>query len=192
MSAGPRHSRKEIRDFAAWLRKQGWVYESTDAKGHTLWSHPRSPKLYKLAETPRHFNVQLSRRDVLRLMGEKVEGKRRPKAARGASRSLALVDEVAPGLMRYPFRCRGCGHLHDAAKVTVEVRYRDCSAWRCPRCDLLIDDRPERYGGTPRVKAARATPVRRKASRHLPWEGADQPDGYDYGLARMMREIPGR
>ncbi len=79
MSAGPRHSRKEIRDFAAWLRKQGWVYESTDSKGHTIWSHPRSATTYKLSETPRTFNVQSARREVQRMMGQKIEGKRRPK-----------------------------------------------------------------------------------------------------------------
>jgi hypothetical protein len=79
MSAGPRHSRKEIRDFAAWLRKEGWTYESTDSKGHTLWSHPSCLSLYRLSETPKHFNVQHARRDVLKLMGRKVEGKRRPK-----------------------------------------------------------------------------------------------------------------
>ncbi|AIY15808.1 hypothetical protein GUY44_07640 [Pimelobacter simplex] len=84
MSAGPRHSRKEIRVFAAWLRKQGWTYESTDAKGHTLWSHPRAAGLYKLAETPKHFNVQLARRDVLRMVGGKIEGKRRPKPSPSA------------------------------------------------------------------------------------------------------------
>jgi hypothetical protein len=98
VSAGPRHSRKEIRDFAAWLRKQGWTYESTDAKGHTLWSHPKYPKLYKLAETPKHFNVQLSRRDVLRMMGEKVEGKRRPKSSpsRPAARRLGQQPPRLP------------------------------------------------------------------------------------------------
>jgi hypothetical protein len=141
VSAGPRHSRKEIRDFAAWMRKQGWTYESTDAKGHTLWSHPKSPSLYKLAETPKHFNVQLSRRDVLRLMGEKVEGKRRPKQpGRGVTPQRVIFDEA------------------------------------------------QRFAG----RSARPAPVKRKTARRLPWEGADQPDGYDYGLARLMREIPGR
>lgn len=134
MSAGPRHSRKEIRDFAAWLRKQGWTYESTDSKGHTLWSHPKATATYKLSETPRVFNVQRARREVLRLTGQKVEGKRRPKPS-------------APASPPAPARPRA---------------------------------------------AAVPAPVRRSAARRLPWEGADQADGYDYGLARMMREIPGR
>lgn len=55
------------------------------------------------------------------------------------------ASEVAA--MAYPARCWSCRHIHDAAKVTVEVRYSDCSAWRCPNCGLLIDDRPERWGG---------------------------------------------
>lgn len=136
MSAGPRHSRKEIRDFAAWLRKQGWIYESTDSKGHTLWSHPSCSTPYKLAETPKHFNVQLSRRDVLRLMGQKVEGKRRPKPAPAA---------------------------------------------------------PAPSARTPRPQETRpVAPPKRKTSRYLPWEGADQDDYYDHGIDRMMREVPGR
>ncbi len=77
MTTEPRHSRKEIRDFAAWLRKQGWTYESTDAKGHTIWSHPKSTSTYKLSE--KNLNVQRARHEVLRMIGQKIEGKRRPK-----------------------------------------------------------------------------------------------------------------
>ena len=50
--------------------------------------------------------------------------------------------------MRYPVRCRFCSHIHDGATVTVELRYTDCSCWRCPSCDVLIDDRPLAWGGS--------------------------------------------
>lgn len=76
----PRHSRKEIRAFADWLAKEGWTYTSTDSKGHTIWTHPKASGPYKLPETPKRFSVQGARRDVFRLLGRKVEGKRRPKA----------------------------------------------------------------------------------------------------------------
>ncbi len=81
-AARPRHSRKEIRDFADWLVGEGWSFETTDASGHTIWSHPAATHTYKLPETPRRFDVQRARRDVYRLMGRRVEGKRRrPKTA---------------------------------------------------------------------------------------------------------------
>jgi rubredoxin len=50
--------------------------------------------------------------------------------------------------MSYPMRCRHCSHVHDGAKVTVVGRYTDCSTWRCPGCNVLIDDRPRAWGGS--------------------------------------------
>lgn len=75
----PRHARKEIRAFADWLVSKGWVYETVDSSGHTIWSHPKSPRTYGLPETPRHFDIQRARRDVLRMMGEPIHGKRQKK-----------------------------------------------------------------------------------------------------------------
>lgn len=40
----------------------------------------------------------------------------------------------------------------------------------------------------PRPTEVAAPPVRR-VTRRLPWE--DQPDNYDRGLDRLMREVPG-
>ncbi|KAB2808348.1 hypothetical protein ACIRN4_06190 [Pimelobacter simplex] len=64
--------------------------------------------------------------------------------------------------------------------------------------------RKKRAGKLPKAKPDRRTPpaidrrVQPKATpkartpRRLPWEGADAPDHYDHGIARMMRETPGR
>ena len=49
--------------------------------------------------------------------------------------------------MMMPVECRWCRHVHDAAKVTVVQRYADCSVWRCPGCNVLVDDRDPRWGG---------------------------------------------
>ncbi len=126
MSTGPRHSRKEIRDFAAWLRKQGWVYESTDAKGHTIWSHPKSSTMYKLSETPRTFNVQRARHEVLRMMGQKIEGKRRPKAAvvRRPARPVALKKVTSQPPRITPAEARAIEHA-DATR-----RFYEGLMWR--------------------------------------------------------------
>lgn len=50
--------------------------------------------------------------------------------------------------MSWPMRCLRCSHVHDAGKVTVLGRYSDCSTWRCPGCNALIDDRPAAWGGS--------------------------------------------
>ena len=60
--------------------------------------------------------------------------------------------------MQFPVLCRWCSHVHDSAKVTVVQRYADCSVWRCPACDNLIDDRPEGWGGSAFPVRAEATP----------------------------------
>lgn len=179
--AQPRHSRAEIRDFARWLRREGWTYESVDGNGHTIWSHPKSPTTYSLPETPRHFNIQRARRDVMRMVGQEPTGKRKPK-----SRAVpaAAPRRPAPVAMTYAMRCLHCGHVHDAANVTVVQRYTDCSVWRCPGCDVLIDDRPRGWGGSAERFKPPVEPTRRRTPRRLPWE--DQPDNYDYGLDRLM------
>ncbi len=91
----PRHARKEIRDFADWLAEQGWVFETTDASGHTIWSHPATGARYKLPETPTHFNVRRARRDVLKLMGQRAAGKRRTKVRAIVTDSDAAEVEAA-------------------------------------------------------------------------------------------------
>lgn len=65
-------------------------------------------------------------------------------SAQGANEERAMVRTD----MRHPVRCKWCGTVHDGAKVTVEARYADCSCWRCPGCDVLIDDRPGAWGGS--------------------------------------------
>lgn len=88
----PRHARAEIRAFADELDRGGWTYERDDSSGHSIWSHPAATGRYKLPETPRHFSVQRARRDVARLLGERVLGKRngKPKATKAPRRDFAL------------------------------------------------------------------------------------------------------
>lgn len=88
----PRHSRAEIRAFADELDQGGWIYEGQDASGHTIWSHPRATGQFKLPETPRHFGVQRARRDVARLLGQRVPGKRngKPKTSKPERRDFVL------------------------------------------------------------------------------------------------------
>jgi hypothetical protein len=50
--------------------------------------------------------------------------------------------------MFWPVKCTRCDHVHDGGKVTVVQRYADCSTWRCPNCQSLIDDRPASWGGS--------------------------------------------
>jgi hypothetical protein len=194
----PRFSRAEIRHFAEWLDSEGWSYEGVDANGHTIWRHPQAAAQYKLPSTPKHFSVKLARADVYRLLGRKITGKRKkgPKPKRQRQdfvvRSVRRQTEerTRPKPMRYPVRCKWCGHVHDAALVKVETRYKDCSAWRCPGCDVLLDDRPERWGGSAIPVTPEPTPPRiPRGPKKLPWE--DQPDDYDRGIAQMMRQVPG-
>lgn len=98
--AQPRHARAEIRSFAKELRAGGWTYERNDSKGHTLWSHPKASGLFKLAETPSRFRVQLARRDVLALLGEKPAGKRRPKPRPKPTARPAPVAAAKPAPAR--------------------------------------------------------------------------------------------
>lgn len=50
--------------------------------------------------------------------------------------------------MLAPGRCTRCRLVHDSGPVTVVARYSDCSVWRCPGCNSLIDDRPIGWGGS--------------------------------------------
>lgn len=93
--ARPRHSRKEIRNFADELDRGGWTFEDVDASGHTIWSHPRATARFKLPETPKHFDVQRARRDVARLIGEKVPGKRNGKSKPKRQRQDFVLGKVA-------------------------------------------------------------------------------------------------
>lgn len=40
-------------------------------------------------------------------------------------------------------RCNHCRGVYDLGSVEVIARYTDCSVWRCPHCDALVDDRGE-------------------------------------------------
>lgn len=43
-----------------------------------------------------------------------------------------------------PVRCRRChSGVYDLGTVTVTARYADCSMWKTPCCDQLVDDRGE-------------------------------------------------
>lgn len=43
--------------------------------------------------------------------------------------------------MFMPVRCTHCGGVYDAGKVEVTARYTDCSMWKSPCCNRLVDDR---------------------------------------------------
>jgi len=50
--------------------------------------------------------------------------------------------------MTFPYQCTRCNHIHDTGRLTDWHRYLDCTAWRCPNCQSLIDDRPVSWGGS--------------------------------------------
>ena len=126
--ARPRHARKEIRNFADELDRAGWIFETIDASGHTIWSHPRATGRYKLPETPRHFDVQRARRDVARLLGQKVAGKRNGKAKPKRARQdfvLTQARKTAPvaSAKRSP-TARGYGVRRVAFDETATSSFR--------------------------------------------------------------------
>lgn len=46
--------------------------------------------------------------------------------------------------MMFPVRCLRCHRgVYDLAKVEVTARYADCSMWKTPCCDAVVDDRGE-------------------------------------------------
>jgi hypothetical protein len=40
-----------------------------------------------------------------------------------------------------PVRCTHCGGVYDMGAVTVTARYTDCSIWKAPCCERVVDDR---------------------------------------------------
>lgn len=50
--------------------------------------------------------------------------------------------------MTSPHLCTRCNQPHDAGQLTGWHRYLDCTAWQCPGCGSLIDDRPVAWGGS--------------------------------------------
>jgi len=42
-----------------------------------------------------------------------------------------------------PVRCAHCNGVYDLGKAEVTARYTDCSMWRSPCCNVLVDDRGE-------------------------------------------------
>ena len=42
-----------------------------------------------------------------------------------------------------PVRCTCCGNVYDLGKVEVTARYTDCSVWKAPCCQRVVDDRGE-------------------------------------------------
>lgn len=45
--------------------------------------------------------------------------------------------------MSQPAQCTHCGRVYDLGTVEVTARYSDCSMWRSPCCNRLVDDRGE-------------------------------------------------
>ena len=58
----------------------------------------------------------------------------------GAPRWAQPIDTSG---MHDPVRCAHCTKVYDLAAVTVTARYMDCSMWKCPGCQLTVDDRGE-------------------------------------------------
>jgi hypothetical protein len=43
--------------------------------------------------------------------------------------------------MSFPVRCTHCRGVYDMGRVEVTARYTDCSMWKAPCCNRLVDDR---------------------------------------------------
>ncbi len=67
---------------------------------------------------------------------------------------------AAPAGMLAPVSCDFCGEVYDSAAVEVVARYADCSTWRSPCCDRLVDDRPSVIGATRLVTTVPSTPTK--------------------------------
>lgn len=52
-----------------------------------------------------------------------------------------IIEEAGASEMMSPVRCRYCPGVYDLGSVTVTARYADCSMWKSPCCDMLVDDR---------------------------------------------------
>lgn len=51
-------------------------------------------------------------------------------------------EEIIDGMTR-PVRCAFCSRIYDLGAVEVTARYTDCTMWRTPCCNRLVDDRGE-------------------------------------------------
>jgi hypothetical protein len=76
--------------------------------------------------------------------------RRRPTSEeRGMSRIMRwtmdgrLIETPDTSRMASPVRCTHCGGVYDLGSVTVTAYYADCSMWKSPCCDRLVDDRGE-------------------------------------------------
>lgn len=56
---------------------------------------------------------------------------------------LTEADLLAMDDMFIAVRCTHCQGIYDLGKVEVTGRYVDCSMWRSPCCNKLVDDRGE-------------------------------------------------
>lgn len=61
----------------------------------------------------------------------------------GLNRLLQEVSREEIAGMTSPVRCAHCSKVYDLGKVTVTARYTDCSMWKSPCCNRLVDDRGE-------------------------------------------------
>lgn len=105
--------------------------------------------------------------------------------------------------MVYPVACRFCHHVHDQMRQPMEGRYLDCSTWRCPGCQVLIDDRPEFWGGSairqpghPNYQGAEPAPKRKKPARTVvvaddptPYQGSTAPANGRLDLHEVVYQL---
>lgn len=94
----PRHSNKEIRQFANWLVDQGWIFDSLNSEGKAIYYYPKKGTKMLLPETPsaRYGMITMLRRQAYKLMGIKEPGK--SKQRKGTTDQARMVrarrDEV--------------------------------------------------------------------------------------------------
>lgn len=61
----------------------------------------------------------------------------------GRDRYVDFIERQQIAEMMFPVRCAYCHTVYDTANVTVTARYADCSMWKSPCCNRLVDDRGE-------------------------------------------------
>jgi hypothetical protein len=54
-----------------------------------------------------------------------------------------MAAEADTAGMFSPVRCAYCPKVYDLGAVNVIARYTDCSMWKCPGCQRVVDDRGE-------------------------------------------------
>lgn len=60
----------------------------------------------------------------------------------GENGEIFYGHDVDVSAMTIPVRCLRCSSgIYDLATVEVTARYTDCSMWKTPCCDVLVDDR---------------------------------------------------